>query len=568
MADETLREDEAGVRFDGGATIREGVGFANAADETVRESDYFAGAMDLEGSVNRYETGANGITRRETGATVFEGGAGGFLEQGGAGFERFSLRIPDSLSGRYEMAHALSTRGAEADAAILRDRRTGEEVFFKSYRGSIVPDEQALRQIQRDGGRFVSRIIDYSARPGQAWEMQEYYHFGSLEDWMRVHAGPVSDDDAREILSELTDALAHLHKMGIAHRDLKPANILLRSDSPIELVLTDFGLARANQEVTHATTGVKGTWQYAAPEIYDGKSTMGSDWFSLGSIMYELITGFKLFSNPDGSEMPPNRIMYTCLSGNYPTNKVENPRWRMLIEGLLVKDYHRRWGSLQIEKWLAGESLEALESSETLKAFSYAPKWCDRLAKTPQDFVRLMCEHWDDAASAFAGVPDEGLVAFLDSNGFEEAARLVLSGGSPVKIMIGLQRIIASNEPPLFKEFPLTTESLREQLKRANSGSEDACKWLFEVVKTNALSAYAETYGDERALRIGRHLSRWKKQSDDVAALAPRQYRHVATDAFMRALPELFMRAFDLEHSSGSSIDSSPQGSSTTFSGR
>jgi protein-serine/threonine kinase len=84
--------------------------------------------------------------------------------------------------------------------------------------------------------------------------------------------------------------LKHLHKCEIIYRDLKPENVLIESDGFIRIA--DFGLAKEGVTTNHATNTFCGTPEYLAPEIIERKGHgLAADWWSLGCIIFEMVTG-------------------------------------------------------------------------------------------------------------------------------------------------------------------------------------------------------------------------------------------------------------------------------------
>lgn len=146
-----------------------------------------------------------------------------------------------------------------------------------------------------------------------------------------------SEERVKFYASEILLALEHLHTNGVIYRDLKPENILITSEGHI--VLTDFGLAKEGiKKEEDKTATFCGTPEYLAPEILRGKGYgKAVDWWSFGSLIYEMLTGLPPFYSQDVQEMY-RKIM---------TDKLKFPPYiqedaKNLLEGLLQRDVNER----------------------------------------------------------------------------------------------------------------------------------------------------------------------------------------------------------------------------------
>jgi serine/threonine-protein kinase len=133
-------------------------------------------------------------------------------------------------------------------------------------------------------------IFAYGEDDGTAYMAMRYLQTGSLTD--RIRTGPLTLHQASRLLSQIADALDHAHSHGVLHRDVKPSNILL--DAQSNAFLTDFGIAKMVESTVDLTgAAILGTPAYMSPEQCVGSKelTPASDQYSLGIVLYEMVTG-------------------------------------------------------------------------------------------------------------------------------------------------------------------------------------------------------------------------------------------------------------------------------------
>jgi len=138
--------------------------------------------------------------------------------------------------------------------------------------------------------------------------------------------------------AEIVCAIAHLHSLGIVYRDLKPENILI--DAEGHICITDFGLSKEIQE-NDSTHTFCGTPEYLAPEVLKGQGHgLAVDWWSLGTLIYEMLTGLPPFYSQNIN------IMYQkILNGELRFPSFVSPEAQSLLEGLLTREVEKRLGS-------------------------------------------------------------------------------------------------------------------------------------------------------------------------------------------------------------------------------
>ncbi|GLD47075.1 ribosomal protein S6 kinase alpha-4-like protein, partial [Lates japonicus] len=174
-------------------------------------------------------------------------------------------------------------------------------------------------------------ILDYVSGGEMFTHLYQRDHFP--EEAVRIYIG------------EIILALEHLHKLGIVYRDIKLENILL--DSEGHVVLTDFGLSKEFlEEEKERTYSFCGTIEYMAPEIIRGKAGHGKsvDWWSLGILMFELLTGASPFTL-EGERNSQSEVSKRILRCDPPFPSMIGQTAQDLLRKLLVKDPHKRLGS-------------------------------------------------------------------------------------------------------------------------------------------------------------------------------------------------------------------------------
>jgi serine/threonine-protein kinase len=150
--------------------------------------------------------------------------------------------------------------------------------------------EREAKAIAKLEHLHILPLFAYGEDNGTAYMVMRYLKAGSLTD--RIRLGPLRLDDASRLLNQIAGALDHAHAHGVLHRDVKPSNVLLDADG--NAFLTDFGIAKIVESAIDLTgAGILGTPAYMSPEQCRGNAelTPASDQYSLGIILYEMVTG-------------------------------------------------------------------------------------------------------------------------------------------------------------------------------------------------------------------------------------------------------------------------------------
>ncbi len=194
-------------------------------------------------------------------------------------------------------------RGGMGFVYSARHENTGEQVAVKMLSNALEEDHnfrdrfhqeiETLKQLQHTG---IVQIIGYGQEGGDLFYAMELVKGRTLYQILK-ETGPLSWREVTRIAIDICHALKHAHDRGVIHRDLKPSNLFLTEDDKVKLV--DFGIARlfGATQLT-ADHAVLGTADYMAPEQAEGaRPTAKSDLYSLGSVMYALLTGRPPFAS-------------------------------------------------------------------------------------------------------------------------------------------------------------------------------------------------------------------------------------------------------------------------------
>jgi len=150
--------------------------------------------------------------------------------------------------------------------------------------------EREAKAIAKLEHLHILPLFTYGEDNGTAYMVMRYLKAGSLTD--RIREGALSLNESSRLLNQIASALDHAHAHGVLHRDVKPSNVLLDADG--NAYLTDFGIAKMVESSADLTGGgILGTPAYMSPEQCRGNTelTPASDQYSLGIILYEMVTG-------------------------------------------------------------------------------------------------------------------------------------------------------------------------------------------------------------------------------------------------------------------------------------
>ena len=241
------------------------------------------------------------------------------------------------INDRYEIIKSIG-EGGMANVYLAKDTILDRQVAVKVLRGDLSTDEKFIRRFQREALSVsnlshpnIVEVYDVGEEDGQYYIVMEYIEGKTLKQLL-YKRGALTLPEVIDIMTQLTDGLAHAHEAYIIHRDIKPQNIMIEDNGTIKI--TDFGIAMAvNATQFTQTNSVMGTVHYLPPEQANGKSaTVKSDIYSLGILMYELLTGSVPFKGDNAVE-----IALKHMKEKLPSIRKQNPLIPQSVENIVIK---------------------------------------------------------------------------------------------------------------------------------------------------------------------------------------------------------------------------------------
>lgn len=252
------------------------------------------------------------------------------------------------LAGRYELVAELA-RGAMGDVFEALNRVDGSKAAVKVLRAEYLADESMRRRFRREGA--VLKALDHPAivrllelgvdEAGQVFLVTEYVEGKTLAE--RLSTGPLTIEEADELVDALSGGLGAVHAHGVLHGDLKPANVIWPSQGGPRVV--DFGASKIlGLDRLTATGEVSGTPAYMAPEVLTGKTDVDQriDVYGLGVLLYEALSAKRPFNDKHLGRLMMKIDAGDCLPIDA-VSDVSGPIARV-IERAMNRDKDQRYG--------------------------------------------------------------------------------------------------------------------------------------------------------------------------------------------------------------------------------
>jgi len=265
------------------------------------------------------------------------------------------MSVSDALintlfDGRYRILRKLGSGGMAA-VYLAEDEDLGRRVAIKILDSRYAEDDNFLERFRREAKSAaglshpnIVSIYDRGESDGHAYIAMEVIEGRSLKELIKTR-GPLPIAKAIDYARQILAALRFAHKNGIVHRDIKPHNILVGPED--RLKVTDFGIARAGDAGMTETGSIMGTAHYLSPEQARRSSvTAQSDLYSVGVVLYEMLTGQVPFS---GDSLPEIVMKHVTDTPRPPSTVVAGipPELDQIVLRALAKTARERYASAE-----------------------------------------------------------------------------------------------------------------------------------------------------------------------------------------------------------------------------
>lgn len=291
------------------------------------------------------------------------------------------MLVGKRIGGRYKILDVIGG-GGMSNVYLAHDMILDRDVAIKILHYNFSNEQEMHRRFQREALSATSlthpnivSIYDVGEDGDMHYLVMEYVKGQTLKQYIQKYA-PLAPTKCVDIMKQLTSAIAHAHQNQIIHRDIKPQNILMDESGNVKI--TDFGIAMALEDTSFTrTNSVLGTVHYLSPEqARGGTATKKSDIYSLGIVLYELLTGELPFSGESAVA-----IALKHLQSETPSVKAIVPSIPQSLENVVLKatakDPVHRYSSVEEMK----EDLETVLSDARSHEAKFSPPIDDAVTK-------------------------------------------------------------------------------------------------------------------------------------------------------------------------------------------
>jgi serine/threonine protein kinase len=318
------------------------------------------------------------------------------------------IAIGDKLllkNTEYTVKHTISKGTGEANVYAIEDNKGNLfalKLYFEFKDEAEEPNGIALERIQKLNDPDILKLIDFGIGSDKylgkyCYEISDYALGGNILDVSDYKTKYTPSFIESEIIPQLYLAITKLHQYKIYHCDIKPGNILFKDKEQTDILIGDYGSAKAydlkSEKALRKSTTIKGTEYYLAPEQARGIVSEKNDYYSFGMVLLHLLYPESFSFGPDFRRIDRDKFEQ-IIERQYNLKPIVdfNPKWKKmntLIEGLTLINHINRWGFNEFEKWTKGEKVEVsyrTKGATDVKPFKTGPIEI----YTPEEFINYI----------------------------------------------------------------------------------------------------------------------------------------------------------------------------------
>lgn len=337
--------------------------------------------------------------------------------------------------GNYELIRRID-EGGMGEVYLAHQRTAFErEVAVKIIRADLMHDTMVRQRFLREAEvnahlkhEHILPLIEFNEDQGRLFLVTPYIDGGTLAQ--RLQHGPMEMEEVHQLFSALVRAVSYIHKRGVVHRDLKPGNVLLDHDEHDEQVyvrLIDFGIASiqgtstASPELTQAGREL-GTVEYMAPERLNGIAAPSNDIFSLGVILYQMLTGRLPYEGKPAVLLSPMAYVVKHCTDPDPSKRFANA-------DELLRVFEQAYRAVITAKSPSVAAVPVLVNEESVAQFSEVPRPLANVTREiqPLDVVDVATPR---STSTFRGEDYNAPTSFIEPSKFVDRNKQVVATAS------------------------------------------------------------------------------------------------------------------------------------------
>jgi len=351
-------------------------------------------------------------------------------------------------SGAIPYVEQFPAAGGEIDIFLVQ--KEDFRYILKLYHFGENPKIEILSKLHELGKKYPALFVSmveygFDDEYRRFYEIGEYLPAGNLRQLLEK--GPLPEDQAFLISQTIFGALTVLHKNGILHLDLKPSNILIRDSALLQTVVSDFGASSLfDPDQSARFTRIRGTSLYQSPESLAGAFRDKSDWWALGFLIIEMVTGKHPFEG-----LQPQVVFYHLSTQCVPIPPLP-ARFSRIVKGLLIRDPDKRWGKPEVAKWIAGEEIPEVTDEASRE---FAPGAGDFVKNRKEPIETSICPPFSFQSKNFFSLETILGAMVSSAEAWEEGCRLLLTSEIPdwlkaagnLKIAMRVEGFLGRDEP-------------------------------------------------------------------------------------------------------------------------